>query len=72
MKLCLVKFQEAWLSEISCSKGDIWEQEDFFHKCSAEGTNIVGFYFLEFLGASEYWRTEIPQGCFRATSGTVQ
>lgn len=30
MKLCLVKFQEAWLSEISRSKGDIWEQEDFF------------------------------------------
>ena len=30
MKLYLVKFQEAWLSEISRSKGDIWEQEDFF------------------------------------------
>lgn len=30
MKLYLVKFQEAQLSEISCSKGDIWEQEKSF------------------------------------------
>lgn len=72
MKLYLVKFQEAWLSEISHSKGDIWDfSRGLFHRCSTEGTNIVGFYFLEFLGASEYWRTKIPQGCFTASSCTV-
>lgn len=43
MKQYLVKFQEVQLSEISCSKKDIWGQDEFFTGALLIVLNIIGY-----------------------------
>lgn len=48
MKLYLVKFQETQLSEISCSKGDIWEEEKSFTGALQKVPILLNFISWDF------------------------